>query len=249
MKRLFTSLAIAAAVMAATASPITTAGTLTLKGFEYAGAPGGTVFGYGFPVSAGLGGLSATFNDGFGPFGPESFIVFCVDLFSHSGTFGSAITYDKIDYTQADFVFALEPANITVLSKLFTYNGGTSSIDNVKSAGMQLAVWELLYDGEGGSLTTGNFNAGSAPALAKTWAQGLLAGAATSSANYSISLFADEAYRDKPNFQNFITAKYNPGDSCSIGNGSVCPSVPEPSSFALMGLGLFGLALSRRRKQ
>jgi hypothetical protein len=244
MKRILSSLALAVAAFAASASPVTTSGTLTLTGFEQAGAPGGVVFGWGSPVSAGIGGLSATFTDSFGP---APYTVFCVDLFSHAGTFGSAITYDKIDYAQADFGVALEPANINALSKLFTYNNGVSSIDAATSAGLQLAVWELLYDGEGGSLGTGNFNAGSAPAAAQAWANTLLAGAVTSNADYTISLFADEAYRSKPNYQNFITASFTPGDSCSIGNGAC--DVPEPTSLALAGLGLLGVfGLSRKNK-
>jgi MYXO-CTERM domain-containing protein len=249
MKRLLSALALAVMTMAASAanaSPVTTAGNLTLTGFEQAGAPGGTVFGYGSPVSAGIGGLNASFDDGFGP---SPFIVFCVDLFSHAGSFGSSITYDKIDYAQSDFALALEPANINALSKLFTYNGGVSSLDATKSAGMQLAVWELLYDGEGGSLSTGDFKAGSAPLAAKTWATSLLAGASTSNANYAITLFADEAYRSKPNYQNFITATLNSGSGCELTGDCVTTNVPEPSTgaLALAGLGAIGF-LSRRRK-
>lgn len=244
-KKIFTYVALAAAVFTATAAPVVTSGSLTLGSFEHAGAPGGTVFGYGSPVSAGLGALSASFDDGFGA---QSFLVYCVDLFSAAGAFGTGYQYDKIDFVQGDFAAALEPANITALSKLFTFNGGASNTNAASSAGMQLAVWELLYDGEGGSLSTGNFKAGSAPAASVLWANTLLAGAATTTAGYKISLFADEAYSFKPTHQNYITATANFGDSCGVGNNEICSTVPEPTSLALTMAGLVGIAVAKRKK-
>jgi MYXO-CTERM domain-containing protein len=248
MKRILSALAIAAASLfatsAAVAAPVVTAGTLTLNSFEHAGAPGGTVFGFSIPVSAGIGGLLATFDDGFFP---TQTVVYCVDLFSAANPFGTTAQYDKIDYVQADFGLALEPANINALSKLFTFNAGVTNLDAATSAGMQLAVWELLYDGEGGSLSTGNFNAGSAPVAAKAWATTLLAGAATSTADYSISLFADEAYTFKPTHQNFITATFNSGGSCDLGNNCVV-STAGSLPLVLLGLGAAGFVSTRRRK-
>lgn len=243
MKRFLTSIALAVCALTATAAPVVDSGSLTVSGFEHSPTPGATVFAFGNPISAGVGGLVATFDDGFFP---QDFVVYCVDLFSAAGAFGTPIAYDKITLAQTEFAAALEPANITALSKLFTFNAGTTNLDATKSAGMQLAVWELLYDGEGDSLSTGIFTAGSAPAAAKVWANTLLAGALTSSADYGIILFSDQAYTSKDSGnQNMVTAFFNPGDSCEIGNEC---TVPEPTGLTLAGLGLGALALTRRRK-
>jgi len=242
MRKFLLALALVGLGAAAAAAPVVTPGSLTLSGFEYA-APGATVVGYGVPVSAGVGGLQASFDDGFGP---QSFTVFCIDLFSHAGAFGSSLTYDKIDYSVPDFGLAGEPAHITELSKLFTANNGVTSTSAAHSAGLQLAVWEILYDGFGGSLNTGNFKDGTlAGSAAETWANTLISLAQTSYAGYDISVFADDAYRNKPGNQNFITATQNFGDSCQLGNDC---TVPEPAPLALAGTALLALALARRQR-
>lgn len=242
MKKVLSALTLAVSASLATASPVITSGTLTVNGFEHSGAPAATVLGYGVPVSLGVGALRVTFDDGFSP---EDLLAFCVDLFSPAGI-GASYSYDRVDYTPADFPSALEPENITALSKLFTFNGGVSSADNVKSAGLQLAVWELLYDGEGGSLSTGDFKSGSTPAAVVSWANGLLAGATSSSTDYNISLFADEAYSFKPNHQNFITATFNSGGSCELGNDC---TVPEPTSMSLAAFGMFAVGVMKLRRR
>jgi hypothetical protein len=245
MKRLLSAIALAVAAFAASASPAT--GTLTLNGYAN-GSSSGTVLGYGVPVSAGIGGLDATFVDtssGSGTFSSFGFdTVFCVDLFSHAGAFGRSIVYDKV--LNAD---ATNLNNVTALSKLFTFNGGVTSVNATASAALQLAVWELLYDGEGGSLSTGNFKSGSVNAAVVTAANTLLVGAATSTAGYDITLFTDNAYRTKPTYQDFITATQNFGGSCTLGNCDVTP-VPEPTtlSLAMAGLGVIGFGALRRRR-
>lgn len=247
MKQILSPLVLSLAAASAVAAPTTTPGDLSLNSFEWA-APGGTVAGPLGPVSAGIGALRVSFDDGFGS---QPFLAYCVDLYSAAGTFNTAYQYNKIDFSQGDFAASLEPANITALSKLFTFNGGASNTNATTSAGMQLAVWELLYDGAGGSLTTGNFKAGTAPAASIAWANTLLTGSASTVAGYSITLFADEAYSFKPTHQNFITATANFGGGCELTNScDTPPPVPEPETWAMMAAGLAVVVrLSKRQRK
>lgn len=220
---MLTSIALGVTIFAASVGPAVSADTLTLNGFEYSPVPASTVIGHNTPIFAGIGALNSTFSNSTHS---QSFTVYCADLFSIAGAFGSQFQYDKIDYSPSNFAGAIEPANITSLSKLFTFNSGPTNTSAIKSAGMQLAVWEILYDGNGTvDLTTGNFQSGTAPAAAVNWANILLAGAANSSPSYSVILFADEVYLRSPTHQNFITAS----------------PIPEPTSLSLIFAGICGI--------
>lgn len=218
-------------------------GVFTIVGFEYVPARNGTmsVTGLG-TVQAGVGAIRATFDDGFAD--PLSFNAFCVELFTSASGFGSATSNFLIGSTTS-----------TSLSKLFSYNDvanggvngdGTTSTDKYKSAGLQLAVWELLYDAAPGNVSAGEFSA-SVDATSVAWANSLLAGAAGANANYDLQLISDNDLRSKPTYQDFVTASIGSTFGCNEGDCGVTP-VPEPSSIALTIAGLLGLGFFSRRK-
>jgi hypothetical protein len=223
---------------------IVSPGTFTINGFEYVPARNGTmsVTGLG-TVQAGVGAIRATFDDGLDD--PLSFNAFCVELLTSASGFGNATSNFLIGSTTS-----------TALSKLFSYNDvanggvngdGTTSVDRDKSAGLQLAVWELLYDTAPGNVSSGQFSS-TVNATSEAWANSLLAGATGANANYNLQLISDNDLRSKPTYQDFVTASIGNTFGCNEGDCGVTP-VPEPSSIALTLAGLAALGfISRRRK-
>lgn len=225
---------IAAALMVSALSA--NAGMLTLNGFEHSGAPSGTMFVGPAAVSAGVGGIDATYSDTSTPSPSDpGFIAYCVELFTRSGSFGSTHPYNASVLTDGS------------LSKLFSLSNSLNTnsnldagqtLDATKSAGLQLAVWELLYDGTPGNVTSGQFQAMGVGAGATNWANSLLAGfGSADGSGYVITKYSDIAYESK-GYQDFISVSRTSGFD---------NQVPEPGALALVGLALAGLAMTRRK--
>lgn len=233
--------ALAMAAFTASAAPVTITGTLTRGAFEFSPNVTGNPIVDGVAIgSTNIGAMKATFDDGFDV---QSFLMFCVDLYSQAGGLGTPLSYDRVNY-----VSELNPFD--KIGKLITFNGGLASTDASGSAAMQLAIWELLYDDAPGDVTTGAFRASGVTGTdTRLKANALLAGANTVTASqYNVSFLSDNAYaaNGKFGFQDYITA--DPlGRGCNEGD-CVTP-IPEPGTYALILAGLAALGFTAKRRK
>ncbi|NDY93626.1 PEP-CTERM sorting domain-containing protein [Ideonella livida] len=173
--------------------------------------------------------------------GQSSFAAYCIEL-TQPAYLGSRANY------------SVSTVSSSALSRLFTVAGldsGHMSTDRVDTAAemvaLQLAVWETVYDGLGGSLASGNFSvAGVSSSYATAWtlAQGYLQAAyqLTDTSLYAGSTLLRYA---NPSLQDFVAYTPAPPQVTPV---SV---VPEPQTALMLGAGLATVALVgwRRRRQ
>lgn len=172
---------------------------------------------------------------------------------THGGqTFESfCMEFDQIVYTGTTVNYTVSSYTNDAFSRLFAvagFNSADSSHDSVntvdKKTALQLAVWEALYDGLGGSFSSGNFSVtSSSSANALTLAQSYLsAAAALTSSQYTTTTL----YRySSAQYQDQITTM---GPS-SVAGVSGVSAVPEPETAFLWLGGLAGVAALRRRQR
>ena len=240
--RLFCS---ALALAASLALPASAAVTLTVT------QSGATIFGTNGNSSAtvvettlrplGLGVLAGGFAvkgnlDGLGA--DEFFTAWCLDI----------ATYLRLPsiYTTTTTPFssgALTLAKISNIERLFETGYKSLDVtDNIKSAGFQLALWEVLYENSGTfNLAIGNFSVSSSAAIAA--GQALLNGMAGAiNWNYDLTFLQSNDPRNTTDghySQHLVTA--NTGLQ-------LVAAVPLPAGGVLLLAGLGALAALRRRR-
>jgi hypothetical protein len=193
--------------------PATYAGTLKSNNPAY--TVGSQTFGLSIGGTVGAGGFSGTFDGS-----PIQF--WCAELTQFFSP-GASYVYTESLPNNATF---------TILGRLFHEAYGAALSDAEHSAAFQLAIWEILYDGDldllaGGFQVTNNHGHGATVTLAQGWLDNL----GSFSDNYDVFLLQNDAHQD------FIT----PGPSGRR-------ETPEPTPLALVGAGLLAMIVASRRR-
>lgn len=158
--------------------------------------------------------------DGETPYWDDRLDAFCIEI--------DAILQSSSSYTVHEGLGLIDAGRRNGVERLFSNYYGLSRQSNQNSAAFQLALWEIINEtGTELGLADGAFRVTSgfatAMATANAWLSNL--GSATSAFQYFVLTSAGS--------QDLITVR----------------PVPEPGTLVLMGAGLAGLVLLRRRQR
>ncbi|GGC02008.1 PEP-CTERM sorting domain-containing protein [Pseudoduganella buxea] len=163
----------------------------------------------------------------------SSLLAFCIEPTVGMHT-------DNLNYTGSLFTgFGTSVKRLYSLyySSFATSSGVLTGDNAVKALGFQLALWELNNDN--GNLTSGNL--AMAPLGNSTAAKAVIAEAKTmllAATNESTAIVNDYKF-----------TSYAAAGSQTVVTAMAVSPVPEPSSFAMMGLGLAAMGVIARRRR
>lgn len=178
----------------------------------------------------------------------QSFLTYCVDL---GQSFSWNTTYNNYTLLANNPLLGNAPSlgsgfsqqQANLLGKLYTSFGSASTATSMdKSVAFQLAAWEIVYEtGTVASITGGAFNliSGASDAqrtLTNAWLT------AINLADAPLSFNAQRLYSSTAQDFVLFTALPPPRPQVRI-------NVPEPSSYALVGIALAGLGLASRSRR
>ena len=215
------------AALSATAAPI----TVRIDGFAYGYAAVDTSAQSGY-IGAGEFTGQTTSNGQ-----TSSFLTYCIDIYQ-GFSMGVSSSYELVATNTA---YGLSSRQEDLLGKLYTLAGRDVDTTN-ESAAFQLAVWEIVTE----TSPSLNVLAGSfylergATTTQRTLANDWLVAASSQGAAKDFS--ATRLYN--ATVQDFVVFAPVPRPLTPNGGNLI----PEPGSYALVGLALAGLALTARRK-
>lgn len=219
-KFLLTGIALAAAVSAGAAETvIDPAVSVNLSGWTYGQGHAANVSSPGFNGNAG--GFKGVLSNA-GSYDNASFETYCVQI---GQTFNWNTNYNNYQIIKGDTygLWAGNPNTAGQLGQLMTYVDTLGPLTSTQSTGVQMAVWELIYETEnsrdgGWSLDTGSFK--NTPSTPNAFGNSLLANFMNTESLYNVDVLK---HADK---QDFL----------------LLTPVPEPESYvlALAGLAFIG---------
>ena len=168
--------------------------------------------------------------------GANSFVAWCIDLYDTIGQRGATTEYTEI--AEDDILSTVRPGQrvnsateVSLLNSLFTGFGSIAQLDTIHSAAFQVAIWEIVEDGNL-NLSQGGFRAygnSAVTSLAQSWLDNL----DQFGDDYNLTFFLDQT---------------GPSYRQDVVTGTLAP-VPLPAGALLLLTGLGGLAVARRRNR
>ncbi|MCC5794535.1 MAG: PEP-CTERM sorting domain-containing protein [Chromatiales bacterium] len=205
--------------------------TLQYTGFVSTPAPTGQITNLGNSqgVAAGQFNFNVVSDPG-GVYWDSTLQAFCVDIDNNLVTNGSAI----YDFGIATASTRLSNQQLALVGQLYD-NHAAALGTNLNDAAFQLAIWEIIYEPDPMSLSTGVFSSASFGG-ARTIANGWLAGLDTSASALSTS------------WEFFILEPVTPQVNQALIVAREVTQVSEPGMLLLLAGGLGLLAGLRRRR-
>ncbi len=191
------------------------------------------------PMSGGSG-VSAAING-------LSFEAYCIDILGpifDPGTPQPGATFDATAASMINYTVYGGASPRAGAYVAWLYNQYASAIatadDNLARTGLQMAIWNTLYDSDF-TVDGGAFKVSDQDTAVRAAANAYLSALSSNSTAASV---ADATW---------LQLQDCSSGTCKdvqdfVGPAAAATPVPEPGTFALMGIGVAGLALSRRRR-